>query len=377
MSSQPNTLFLRLAGPMQSWGTSSQLQLRRTDDYPSRSGVLGIVLCAMGISRQDSREELERLVPLAMGVRVDQSGDKGWDYHTTGAKIGILSADGKIKITQSTGEVETQLSRRQYLYDASFLVALQGPPTIIEVCAAALEDPVWPVFLGRKSCVPSEPVFSGLGHHTELSEALSSVPWRARPDETDRYRRGSTRTLDAYIEHSEGSTRSTDGRLVYDVPRVFGFHSHGPRWVFSAKVTAPVEIPTPRSSSRTWFRRVDYQSAQYRAARSSRLELDNHLCVFCKSEAQEVHHVTYENVGSEANGDLRSLCKICHDACTMLEYGADLQLRRVDPSDPAQRDEILEQINRILTERRLGRRREILESSRLTARDFFEAIPAT
>ena len=59
MNSQPNTLFLRLAGPMQSWGTSSQLQIRRTDDYPSRSGVLGMILCAMGVSREDSRRELE------------------------------------------------------------------------------------------------------------------------------------------------------------------------------------------------------------------------------------------------------------------------------------------------------------------------------
>ena len=310
-----------------------------------------------------------------MGVRVDRSGDKGWDYHTTGAGFGILSAEGRIKTTASTGEFETQLSRRQYLYDASFLVALQGPSIVIEACADALEDPVWPVFLGRKSCVPSEPVFSGLGHFTDLSNALSSLPWQARPDERGRYDHGSTRTLDAYLERPEDSTQSTDGRLVYDVPRVFGFHSHGPRWVIADQVTVTVATPTRRSSSAAGGRRPDYRSAQWRGVRSSRLELDNHLCVFCKSEAREVHHVTYENVGSETNDDLRSLCRVCHDACTMLEYGRDMQLRRIDPSDPAQRDEVLEQINRILTERRLGRRRELLEASRLTGRDFFEAIP--
>ena len=142
------------------------------------------------------------------------------------------------------------------------------------------------------------------------------------------------------------------------------------------KLTVLVETSTLRTPSARWARRPDYQSAQWRGVRSSRLELDNHLCVFCKSEAREVHHVTYENVGSETNDDLRSLCRVCHDACTMLEYGRDLQLRRIDPSDPAQRDEVLEQINKILTERRLGRRRELLEASRLTGRDFFEAIPA-
>ena len=46
MSSGDNTLFLRLAGVMQSWGTSSSLQIRRTDLYPSKSGILGLLLCA-------------------------------------------------------------------------------------------------------------------------------------------------------------------------------------------------------------------------------------------------------------------------------------------------------------------------------------------
>jgi len=126
MSSGNNTLFLRLAGPMQSWGTSSRFQLRRTDTYPSKSGVLGLLLCAMGIRREDSSRALVPLTALLMGVRVDRCGILDWDYQTAGAKIGIRSADGKIKKTQSTGEYETLLSRRQYLYDASFLVALHG-----------------------------------------------------------------------------------------------------------------------------------------------------------------------------------------------------------------------------------------------------------
>ncbi|MCH2516562.1 MAG: type I-E CRISPR-associated protein Cas5/CasD, partial [Dehalococcoidia bacterium] len=100
---------------MQSWGTSSQFQIRRTDGYPSKSGVLGLLLCAMGVSRAESSRELEALRPLAMGVRVDRAGNSDWDYQTAGAKIGIRSADGKIKVTDSTGEFETLLSRRQYL----------------------------------------------------------------------------------------------------------------------------------------------------------------------------------------------------------------------------------------------------------------------
>ena len=57
----------------------------------------------MGVSRADSNRELEALRPLVMAVRVDRAGDSDWDYQTAGAKIGIRSADGKIKVTVSTG----------------------------------------------------------------------------------------------------------------------------------------------------------------------------------------------------------------------------------------------------------------------------------
>jgi CRISPR system Cascade subunit CasD len=377
MNTRQNTLFIRLAGPMQSWGTSSRFQLRRTDNYPSKSGVLGLLLCALGISRADSRRELKELTPLMMGLRTDHSGTLDWDYQTAGATTGIRSAEGKIKRTASTGEYEAQLSRRQYLYEASFLVALQGPTAILEACANALENPVWPIFLGRKCCVPSEPVFAGRGDYEDLDHALSSVPWRPAPNNVAWGRLDEKRTLDTYMDHATDSQPPDGAKLVHDVPREFGFHDHGPRWVVPGKITVTVEVTNHNANEAPGFRRVDYQSAQWREARLGRLQLDNYLCVFCKSEAQEVHHATYANVGRETNDDLRSLCKVCHDACTMLEYGRDLQLHRIDPSDPAKRDEILEQINRILTERRLGRRRELLETSRLTGRDFFEMIPAT
>lgn len=372
MSNGSDTLFLRLAGPMQSWGTSSRFQIRRTDAFPSKSGVLGLLLCAMGVHREESPPELERLSALEMGVRVDRLGIMDWDYHTAGARIGIRSADGKIKKTASTGEYETLLSRRQYLYDASFLVALHGPEELVADCARALDEPAWPIFLGRKCCVPAEPVFAGLGSCASVEAALASIPWRPRINAIDRRDHDPTRTLDTFIEHRVGSPAPDGARLVYDVPRAFGFFSHGPRWVVAGQVTVPVGEPLlglpARSAGR---RRVDSASPQWKAARGSRLRLDRYLCVFCKSPAVDVHHVDYENVGRETDEDLRSLCKICHDACTMLEYGQDMHTRRVDPLDPDLRAAILQQIKKLLTERRLGRRRALLEAARGPSSDFF------
>lgn len=376
MTGEVNTLFLRLAGVMQSWGTSSRFQVRRTDAYPSKSGVLGLLLCAMGVSREHSKEEIERLKTLRMGVRVDRSGVLDWDYHTAGAKIGIMKANRKgIKLTDKTKEIETLLSRRQYLYDASFLVALHGDTDPISCCAQALENPVWPVFLGRKCCVPSEPVFAGRGIFNNLEDALTSIPWRPRITEIDSPNRTSTITLETYTEHVPGTPPPNGARMVYDAPRKFGYYNHGARWVVPGKITVPIGPATIPFRLKPYKLLLDYNSPQWKEARKERMKHDGGLCVFCKSPAIDVHHVSYENVGNEHNEDLRSLCKICHDACTMLEYGQDMKTHRVDPSDPQQRLVILKQVERLLTERRLGSRRRILESVRIASGQSFDEVP--
>ena len=102
MNVAPNTLLLRLSGPMQSWGTASRLQIRRTDAYPSKSGVLGMLLCAMGVAREEAPSRLEPLVALQMAVRVDRPGVLDWDYHTAGAGTGIRQAEGGVKYTATT-----------------------------------------------------------------------------------------------------------------------------------------------------------------------------------------------------------------------------------------------------------------------------------
>ena len=161
--------------------------------------------------------------------------------------------------------------------------------------------------------------------------------------------------------------------LVHDVPRTLRYPSHGPRFIVPTILSVPLRQRehTKRISKR---RRVDYTSTQWKKIRKERLEYDNGLCVFCKAPAKEVHHVTYENVGNESVADLRSLCSVCHDACTQLEYGKDMKQRRVDPADKNQREVILNQVNRILAERRVGRRKAILEMSRKGS-DFLTNAP--
>lgn len=170
-----NTLFLRLEGPLQSWGVRAHWEERDTAFEPTKSGVIGLIGCALGLRRDDDR--LRALSEaLRMGVRVDRAGSLLVDYHTTGgAKAadgepeGMLNAQGKLKR-------ETDVSSRRYLMDASFLVVLQGSEVDVAACAEALQHPAWPVFLGRKACVPTAPVFAGIGDYPSLKAALKAYP---------------------------------------------------------------------------------------------------------------------------------------------------------------------------------------------------------
>jgi CRISPR system Cascade subunit CasD len=167
-----NTLFLRLEGPLQSWGERGRWSIRDTASEPTKSGVVGLLACALGLSADDDLRDLSRSIRI--GIRCDRAGSVLRDYHTVVG--GVMSAEGKIKINASTKEPETVVSERYYLSDASFLVAVQAEPSVVFRLCEALQDPIWPFFLGRKSCPPSNQIFEGEGDFPSLEDALKAMP---------------------------------------------------------------------------------------------------------------------------------------------------------------------------------------------------------
>lgn len=167
-------LLLRLQGPMQSWGTQSLFSVRDTGLEPSRSGVTGLICAALGRPRD---AEITDLALLRMGVRVDREGALRSDYHTA---QNILRAGG--------GRKDTELSTRWYLSDAAFLIALQGDnDELLQNIHRALRNPHWPLFLGRKSFVPSAPIWlpNGLIVNGDLDVQLRSQPRLVQPRADD------------------------------------------------------------------------------------------------------------------------------------------------------------------------------------------------
>ena len=164
------TLFLRLEGVLQAWGERARWSVRDTTTEPTKSGVVGLLACALGEKEDEALRALSRAI--RMGVRCDREGRLVRDYHTVSG--GVMAAEGKIKINANTKLPETVVSERYYLCDASFLAALQGEESLIERLGEAIQNPKWPIYLGRKSCPPSRPPFEGMGDFTTLREALMS-----------------------------------------------------------------------------------------------------------------------------------------------------------------------------------------------------------
>ena len=140
-----STLLLCLAGPMQSWGTDSKFDVRRTQREPSKSGVIGLVAAALGISRQD-RNALNTLASLRFGVRVDREGTVIRDYHTAHPEKG-----------------SSYVTHRYYLADAAFAAGLESEDDeLLNKIGKALQAPAFPLYLGRRSCPPAGRIFLGI-----------------------------------------------------------------------------------------------------------------------------------------------------------------------------------------------------------------------
>lgn len=186
MSNNLLWLALWLDAPLQSWGFESRFERRHTAMFPTKSGVLGLVLAAMGVPKGSDRER-ETLVAFAepgmVSVMIPRRHGRHknqplpvrrlTDYHTV---LGTRTADNP----KSRGDY-TVPTWRDYLMDARFGVLMPGKYDTVEQAARCLIDPVWGIWLGRKSCPPASPL---LVRAQELESApglfgTRQAAWRA------------------------------------------------------------------------------------------------------------------------------------------------------------------------------------------------------
>lgn len=167
-------LLLWLQAPLQSWGHDSKFGRRDTLNFPTRSGVMGLLCCALGAGGEQ-KELLAEFLPLKQTVisfvrckneRKIAREPLLRDFHMVGSGYDdkdpwqtLLipkTAEGKKAVGGGT-----KITYRYYLQDAFFAVVIEVPSEKAEMLAQALQQPVWDLYLGRKSCVPTDLVYRG------------------------------------------------------------------------------------------------------------------------------------------------------------------------------------------------------------------------
>ena len=165
-------LKLVCSAMLQSWRIRSLGPSQRyTELAPTKSGIIGMIACALGYERDDKRiATLVNSTELYLDVKNSgsilesttiNSIDTLIDYQTVMDKEkGMPTANGG-RLYSAT------LIDKEYLVGRRFVLYLISDEETLNKIQAALKAPVWQYYLGSKCCIPTEPVSQGISEIKE------------------------------------------------------------------------------------------------------------------------------------------------------------------------------------------------------------------
>ncbi len=179
-------LHLRLTAPLLAFGGVAIDHVGPTRNFPSASALTGLFANALGWRREEGAAHQALQNRLVFGALIAREGrlltdnqnakleanDRGWT--TWGAP------DERAGATYDS----PHRRRRDYLADYDCRVVLRllfGDGPDLDRLAAALDRPARPLFIGRKPCLPSAPLFAGWVEGASVRDALHALglPGRA------------------------------------------------------------------------------------------------------------------------------------------------------------------------------------------------------
>lgn len=176
-------LVFQLYGSMCSWGEAAVDEYRPTGLKPTRSAILGLVACCLGIERVEEGRLHALDESLAMAVILEHPGTLIRDYHTVQAPEGARASNmATRKAELEYKKVGAKLTFREYRADAFYRVALwnrRNSAYSLPELERALRRPGFIPYLGRKSCpiaAPMAPEIKSAANVRELVATLDA-PW--------------------------------------------------------------------------------------------------------------------------------------------------------------------------------------------------------
>ena len=178
-------LIMRLESPLMAFGGETIDNLGVIRPFPAVSMLTGLLANALGwrrVERERHQKLQDRLVFAARIDREPATGVRMTDFQTA-----QLGASDRGWTTRGIPEGRAggsatynapHLRYRDYWADAHVTVALRlepadNPPTL-EDLATALDEPARPLFIGRKPCLPSAPLFAKFQEGNTVLDALLS-----------------------------------------------------------------------------------------------------------------------------------------------------------------------------------------------------------
>jgi CRISPR system Cascade subunit CasD len=168
-------LLLWLEAPLQAWGADSKFGRRDSLDFPTKSGVAGLLLCALGASGEQ-QELLARLAPLRQTVisfereearKTGAETGRLCDFHMVGSAYDESDPWEALNIPKTSEGKKAvgggvKLTYRYFIQDAYFAAVVEVPSEMADQFADALRMPVFDLYLGRKCCAPTDIIYRGI-----------------------------------------------------------------------------------------------------------------------------------------------------------------------------------------------------------------------
>lgn len=171
----PEYLTFQLCASLGAMGEFAGHERRGSLTWPGRSALIGLMGAAMGVRRDGDFSGLDSL---RMAVAVFAPGTVLRDYHTIET---VPSAAAKHPQSRPEALAEarrkrkgnTTITMRDYRCDPVFGVAVWGDG--LRAVHDALRHPVFPLYLGRKSCPLAAPVDPALTAAETPEQALTGL----------------------------------------------------------------------------------------------------------------------------------------------------------------------------------------------------------
>jgi len=176
----PEYLVFTLAASFGAMGDVAGHERRGSWSWPGRSAILGLLAAAQGIRRDGDFSALDAL---SVSVAVFEDGEPLRDYHTvqTVPSAAVRRPQSRPAALRAVGQgANTTITLRDYRTGVLYGVAASG--TGLEAVRDALEQPVFALYLGRKSCTLSAPMAPQIVTASDPAAALAHLhlpPWHA------------------------------------------------------------------------------------------------------------------------------------------------------------------------------------------------------